>query len=197
MTATSDWLQKALELQRQHFKECDITLPTKLEIECGWTSWGAGSKGQGCTVGETLPKMVSKDRTTHIYISPKISDFLEVLEIMTHELVHAHLDGEGGHSYDFQKIARKVGLVSPWVSSQAGHKLICKYGEWGLKLGKYPHAGLRAKSAGYGEPAKSYLRKGICSNIECDYTVRITTKWVKVKVPQCPIHQIDMVIDDL
>jgi len=46
-----------------------------------------------------------------VYVSPDVSDPVNVAEILLHELVHAALGARAGHGRKFQRCAAAVGLV--------------------------------------------------------------------------------------
>jgi hypothetical protein len=174
------WLDAAVDLFREHFKQAGIKLPKKIQASVGWPSFAMKS----AVIAESWPKKVSKDNTSHIFISPKLSDPVEVLSTLAHELVHVSLDCEGGHMHDFQKRARAIGLQSPWVSPNGTWEFIVKMGDWSVQLGKYPHSGFKQRSDAYGKPATTYLIKIWCDN--CGYVARTTEKWIQKGLPICP-----------
>src|SRR5690606_10340978 len=80
------------------------------------------------------------DGAIQIFISPTLNDTLEVLAVLTHELVHAALGpNEGiGHGKAFRKLSSKVGLCPPWTQSVPSQQLeeyfvnevICSIGKY-------------------------------------------------------------------
>ena len=64
---------------------------------------------------------------TEILISPvlggkTIDESIEVLAVLTHELVHAYLGAGFGHGREFKKIATSVGLTGRMTTTTAGEE---------------------------------------------------------------------------
>jgi hypothetical protein len=71
-----------------------------------------------------------------------LSEGLEVLDTLVHELVHAVDDCKHKHGKEFKKIATSLGMVGPMRSAGAGPALKEKLKDLATKLGAYPHARL-------------------------------------------------------
>lgn len=176
------WLENAVSLFRQHFSEAGLHLPKRIYVSVGWPSYGVGTSDK-YVAGEAWPKGVSKDRSNHIFISPKLNNPVDVLTVLCHELVHAYLDCANGHQHWFQTTASAVGLQAPWISSVGTQEFRDKMQEWSKQLGTYPHAGFRQRSKFYASKSVNRSRKIICEN--CGFSARTSLKWVKKGLPTC------------
>ena len=81
---------------------------------------------------------------TEILISPvlggkTIDESIEVLAVLTHELVHAYLGAGFGHGREFKKIATSVGLTGRMTTTTAGEEFKKWAKETIKKIGKFPH----------------------------------------------------------
>jgi len=107
---------------------------------------------------------------TEILISPvlggkTIDESIEVLSVLTHELVHAYLGAGFGHGREFKKIATSVGLTGRMTTTTAGEELKKWAKETIKKIGKFPH-----EKYDLGARKKQSTRnvRAICDTIGCD-----------------------------
>ena len=107
---------------------------------------------------------------TEILISPvlggkTIDESIEVLVVLTHELVHAYLGAGFGHGREFKKIATSVGLTGRMTSTTAGEEFKKWARETIKKIGKFPH-----EKYDLGARKKQSTRnvRAICDTIGCD-----------------------------
>lgn len=171
------WLNDAVGHLTGHFETSGGRRPPKnVRVTCGWPGSKALSR-KGRRIGECWPEEASKGGQFEIFISPFLSDPIEVLETLVHELAHATVGTEAGHGKAFSQFARKLGLEGPPTATHAGEDLR----EMVLRpitaeLGEYPHDVLdRDKS-----PTKKQgtrMLKLVCE--ECGYTARTTAKWLE------------------
>jgi hypothetical protein len=179
-TFREEWLTKLIESMRPLYKKVDAKVPKKIRVTCGWPSKRAFSN-KNRVIGECWDAKASHDKSVEVFISPAVSDTLEVAEIVAHELVHAC--GAKGHRGDFRKIAEAIGLEGPMRSTHAGKELKERLNALAKPLGKYPHAKLDTLHP----PTKkdgTRLLKVMCE--DCGYVVRTTQKWIDVGFPTCP-----------
>ena len=127
------YLQNVVEELRGDFLEQGVTIPL-LHISVGMV-------GQGKTIALTYAKRHSPDGLNQVYISPTINNTDHVIHVVAHELVHVALDCKGGHGPNFSKLAKRIGLVSPYSFSVAGPQLGRRAQEIKKKWGEYPHPG--------------------------------------------------------
>ena len=81
---------------------------------------------------------------TEILISPvlggkTIDESVQVLQVLTHELVHAYLGAGFGHGAKFKKIATALNLVGKMTATVAGEDFTKWAKEIIKKIGKFPH----------------------------------------------------------
>jgi hypothetical protein len=177
-----EWLNAAVDLLRPIFKtRASVTLPKNVRISCGWTSTGS----RGRSIGECWSQNSSADGQIEMFISPKLDDALDVLEVTTHECVHAGVGLEAKHGKVFKKAAHAMGLTGKMKSpiwSDAGKVDIAE--ALFAKLGEYPHGALSNGLSSGPKKQATRLLKVWCPS--CGYTTRITQKWIEVGLPQCP-----------
>ena len=125
-----EWILIAIEILRPDFQHI-APFPQYIEILDDWPDdildrencWGA------CNFDLEYPR---------IFISPVLSDSIEVLETLVHELVHASVGYEHRHGLLFQIPASCIGLEGPLDATCAGEKLTVRLGEIVNILGPYP-----------------------------------------------------------
>lgn len=130
---------------------------------------------------------------TEILISPvlggkTIDESIEVLAVLTHELVHAYLGAGFGHGREFKKIATSVGLTGRMTTTTAGEEFKKWAKETIKKIGKFPH-----EKFDLGARKKQSTRniRAICDTMGCDskwYASR--AQWSK-GLGQCDVPSCD------
>ena len=176
------WLSAAVVKLREGTFAPDHTVP-EVRVSVGWPG-GRGPKQN--RIGECWQPDSSADGIGQIFISPVLSDPVEVLATLTHELVHAinHKDGDNGHRAPFKRIAESVGLEGKMASTHAGEALAEKLEAIGNMLGKYPHAAISLESKP--KVQKTYMLKFV-SPEEPDFFVRMTKgKYEEYGAPRDP-----------
>ena len=174
------WLEAAAQRLNDLFADHGATIPTKLRLSCGWPSTKGLAK-RNRRIGECWHEQCSADATTEIFISPAISERLNVLEPLAHELVHAAVGTQHGHKGPFKRLARAIGLEGKLTATLAGPILRERLNSIAETLGAYPHAILdRSQRKKQG----TRLHKVQCPM--CGYTVRVTDKWIEQGLPICP-----------
>ena len=189
-----EWLNLASTYAIRHIESsANVQLTTPVRFSCGFPGGrGAGNK----TIGQCWPTELSADQTAEIFISPVLSDGLQVLGVMVHELVHAIVGCQHGHKAPFAKVAKASGLEGKMTATTASEGLNATMRGWLDALGAYPHAAL--STAGR-KKQSTRLLKAYCAMdalVEKPYTVRITQKWVtELGAPICPCHSRAMQVD--
>lgn len=135
------------------------------------------------TLGTCHRRAQSDAQLNEIFITAHISDSLEVLAVLTHELIHATDDCESGHRNFFASAARKAGLIGKLTATTAGPELLEVLAGMVDILGPIPHAKLST-------PPKSKGRnnnKIVCT--ECGFQANLSRKWADlVAAPAtCPV----------
>ena len=98
-TATREqWLQEAILALTPLFKEYGYAVP-KCHVSCGFASTDV-KRGH---IGQCWSTKASADKVNQIFISPGLSDSVEVLDTLMHELVHAVDDCQNKHGPVFKR----------------------------------------------------------------------------------------------
>lgn len=127
-----EWILEAIEILRADLQHT-APLPDRIEILDCWPDDIEIDERENCWGS-------CNDDVGHpcIFISPAISDSIEVLETLVHELVHASVGCEHYHDLLFQIPASCIGLEGPLISTYAGEKLLVRLDEIINMLGIYP-----------------------------------------------------------
>ncbi len=172
-----EWLIAATNLLREDFK--DTPIPEKIRITCGWPSRG-GRAEKKKVLGECWKPECSEDGHTEVFIAPTLSNGIEVLDVLVHELVHAAIGCEEGHKGPFRVVAKALGLMGKMTSTNAGEDLLVRLREIEEKLGTYPHAKLTPINT---KTQSTRMLKLQCGN--CGWAARTSQKWIDVGLPTC------------
>lgn len=177
------WLLAGVEhLTLIFLRQGHVVPPVRVSI--GWAASGQRSH----TIGECWPRSRAADQINQIFIVPSLGDPVEVLDVLTHELVHAVDDCKHSHGREFRKIALSVGLQGPMMrQARAGDALKAQLQEIAVELGPFPHGALtrRAPRVRDLDPPRAKCPK-------CDYRLRIPKKFLALGPPLCPAHQTPM-----
>jgi hypothetical protein len=177
---------------RPLFASKGYTIPDNIRLSCSQSSSGIHTKShqKRFTLGECYPASMSSDNTIEILIVPTLADSVRVVDVLIHELCHATVGNKEGHNNVFGACARSVGLEGKMTSTKAGEWLTAMIAEWVKVEGEYPHATLKATY----RKQTTRLHKCDCA---CGYTMRISSKWLKLATPRCPLGHGDMTHDFL
>ena len=97
---------------------------------------------------------------------------MDVLSVLTHELVHAIDDCQHGHQAPFKRIAEAVGLEGKMTATTAGIELTEKIKAIVKKLGRYPHKKLNLSYK------KQTTRQILIQDTECGAKMRASRKTI-------------------
>jgi hypothetical protein len=172
---------------RPHFEKAGYTIPDNIRMSCAFSTKGAHTKSHQKTfvMGQCISPRASGDNHHEIIIVPSLSESIDVVGTLIHELCHATVNGDHashGHDHVFKQCANAVGLVGKMTSTGESEELKALILEWVNELGQYPHASLDVKL----RKQTTRMYKTVCRNGGCGYTMRISSKWLKVAVPACP-----------
>ena len=190
-----EWLVAGVEALRPLFEQVGEQIPA-VQVSVGWPG-GRGKKNS--VIGQCWHKDASASGIAQIFVSPVLDDAVRVLDVLTHEIVHAIDENASGHKGRFAKIAKAVGLEGKMTATVAGEGLkdcLVKIAEG---LGDYPHGALLNPGDGADGPKKQGTRmiKVACAtpdDVTDVYIVRMTRKWLDaVGAPKCPCHDEVMV----
>jgi len=128
----------------------------------------------------------------NIFVSPalKPEEATRLLDVLLHELVHAHghVAGFNGHGKEFGAVARDLGLTGKNTATVASEELIERLQPIAQHLGEFPHKPMDLAETGLGPSGKpkqtTRQRKSQCPS--CGYTARIAKKWMDMGMPTCP-----------
>lgn len=182
-----EWLVAAIRSLSALFEEIGQTLPV-VRVSVGWPG-GRGRKD--AVIGQCWHPTAATDGIGQVFVSPVLVDASRVLDVLTHELVHAinHRDGANGHGKEFAAIAKPLGLTGKMTATVASDDLKARLDEIVEALGEYPHAALSTAANGEDAPKKQGTRM---LKVECSrsgYVVRMTRKWLdEYGAPTCPCH---------
>ena len=175
---------------RPLFASKGYTIPANVRLSCSLASGGIHTKKhqKRFTLGECYPANMSSDNTIQIMIVPSLADSARVIDVLVHELCHATVGNKEGHNKVFGACARAVGLEGKLTSTHAGEWLKALITQWVEVEGEYPHAKLTTRYA----KQTTRLHKCDCA---CGYTMRISSKWLKIATPRCPLGHGEMAHD--
>jgi hypothetical protein len=176
---------------RPHFASKGYTIPNNIRLSCSQSSKGIHTKKhqKRFTLGQCYPASMSSDNTTEIIIVPSLSDSVRVVDVLIHELCHATVGNKEGHNKVFADCAYAVGLEGKPTSTNATEGLKQAILQWVKYEGEYPHATLNATYK------KQSTRLHKCDCVHCGYTMRISSKWLKLATPRCPLGHGEMLHD--
>jgi hypothetical protein len=178
------WLLNAVEHLKPIFERAGYFLP-EVRVSVGFPSTGARSRH----IGQCWSTSASADNINQIFIAPQESDSVEVLDTLTHELVHAVDDCKNGHGEKFKEIALAVGLKGPMRSAGANEFLRHELIRIAEKIGKYPHPKLLVPRGSVRAETK---RPGAKCEL-CGYEVVMLRKSLSFGTPICPKDGVSMV----
>lgn len=179
-----EWFNLAKKKLVPLFVINNAEIPEQLYISVGRTT--GRSSATTTTIGETWHCTNEDKSIVHIFISPTLTDTIEVLSVLTHELVHACLgkgEGSTGHGNDFKELAGGVGMVAPWTQPIPSENLQEYFVDNIIaSIGQYGQPEFQ-----FGQPAEkkagTRLMKIVCP--DCGYIVRTTYKWIATGLPFC------------
>jgi hypothetical protein len=168
---------------RKLIKDNDATVPDNVRVSCSFPSHAIRK-----TIGEAWSETASEDNAHETFISPVLSDPIEVLSVLLHELVHHAVGVQHGHRAPFKRLAVACGLEGKMTATHAGEELTKTLKTMAETLGEYPHKTL---NPGIGRKKQS-TRLVKCECNTCGYIVRTTEKWLVFGAPLCPCNQEEM-----
>ena len=181
------WLLFAINHLAPIFTEAGYTVP-RVRVSCAVP---ATSK-RGNAVGQCWPTSRSADQVNEIYISPVHADPIEVLDTLTHELVHAVDDCKNRHGAEFKKIALAVGLQGKMREASAGPQLKARIEKIAAvliaEIGPYPHAKLMVDGAIYEQARKP--ARAECPH--CKFKISMFRQYLDIGPPICPKDMVPM-----
>jgi len=181
VTTREEWLTKAKDLIiEQVFTPHELRFPPLVKIGCAPLPCKTVGEGFDMAITGTFGICIypeqAEDGCVHIFINTVLGNghIMEILGTIVHELVHAHVMGEGyecKHGFPFSKIIRTVGLdgkpKSTFVAEDSElHATLCGIA---MTLGDYPHAPIRPKAK---KVRQSEMLTLVCST-DPDFQVKV------------------------
>jgi hypothetical protein len=174
-----EWLTAGMDMMRGRIEQAGYTLPANLKVACGFP---VGSRGGKKIMGQCIDPKASAGAVTEMFISPLVSDALQALGILLHELGHAAVGVQAGHGPLFKGFCAKLGLVGKATEAMPGDECNAWLRDEILPmLGDYPHAAV--------DPSQRKKQGTRMIKLVCPvsgYTVRTTKKWLEVGYPVSP-----------
>lgn len=196
------WLVEAVdhvtELFAQTKEEGEPVQVPPVRISCGFP---AGNVRK--TIGQCWKTDAAEDKVGHLFVSPVLKDPIQILGVIIHELCHAIDDCQSGHKGRFRKLATQMGLEGKMTATVVGEALEELLKPIVQTLGDYPHSALNLAAA----PVKKQTTRMLklqCKEIHedgeevgetCGYLVRTTQVWLDKGTPQCPVHYVDLELE--
>ena len=189
---------KAVNLFKQHNWNLD-EFRDKVKVSCGFPKGVRGSRN-GKVIGVHYSTSVSENGYHEIFINPEISESINVIDTLLHELCHAIQREKYGnyvraHGREFGKIARSIGLEGKLSATTAGDNLKYIIQSWIKEIGEYPHAKMNMDYSTI-KKQSTRLLKAICAN-NGEYKFRITKTIVNnYGLPNCPCCDEPMILEN-
>ena len=197
------WLRAATGELRPYFETQEYPIPHNIRFAIGFPSTGR----RGKRVGECWHSSTSEDGNFEIFIRADIADPVEVLGVLTHELIHAVLPVDAGHGRIYREAALKLGLTGQMRHAMPGPLLRDRLITLSETLGPLPHARLNIErgrdnriAADRPKIQRARLHKAECMAKGCRFIVRVAARPVReIGPPHCPLHgamRVDLPADD-
>jgi hypothetical protein len=186
------WLRAATDELRTYFATCGVSVPNNIRFAIAFPSTGR----RGARIGECWHSSTSADGNYEIIIRADIADPIEVLGVLTHELVHAALPPEVGHGKPYREAALKLGMEGKMRHAMPGHLLRERLAKLAESIGPLPHArldiGRGRDNKGPADRAKKQgtrMLKAACREECCAFVCRVAATPVReIGPPHCPKH---------
>lgn len=212
------WLVEAVqyvsELFAQTKEEGEPVQVPPVRISCGFP---AGNVRK--SIGQCWGTSAAEDGISHVFVSPVLKDPTQILGVIIHELCHAIDDCKSGHKGRFRKLATQMGLEGKMTATHCSEALEELLQPIVNKLGEYPHAALDLGQAPVKKQTTRMLKASckaivgddrVLTSVEreardildervgetCGYNVRTTQKWLDMAVPTCPLHGLDLEVEE-
>jgi len=189
------WLRAATGELRPYFAARDLEIPENIRFAIAFPSTGRN----GNRVGEAWHCSTSEDGNFEIIVRADLADPVEILGVLTHELVHIVLPVDAGHGKLYRDAALKIGLEGKMRHAMPGKLLRAHLVELAPTLGPLPHARLNIERGRDNKgPADRPKKQGTrllkaecpeCAKADDPYVARIAASPARRKgPPHCPLH---------
>jgi hypothetical protein len=184
------WLHAAASFLLDYMVEHGLP-PVAVRVSCGWPVRGGVSRRR-TVIGQCFAPSVCKDGKPQIFISPRLSESIEVLGTLLHELVHASIGCQFGHRKEFSQAARQVGLAGPPTATTVDETLRLLLVSYVERFGPYPHAAILLRAR---EKVGSRLRLYQCV-CQPPVKVRVASDTFQAVCLVCEAEFVQVVRDD-
>jgi len=171
------WLNKAAEVLRPWLAERGY------RVGAPYLSVGIPSSRKA--IGQCWSGQRSADGRAHIFIRPDLSNEVQVLATLLHELLHEAVGCEHGHRKPFSTACRRVGLVKPWTATTPNATLTVFLAALVDRIGPYPHAALDLTRSAAKKKQATRMRKYTCPG--CDQILRAATDTLRATCDACDL----------
>lgn len=132
-----EWLTESVKAMAFLLEQNGTQLPEKWAISVGFPKGGFKNLP---AIGECWDPEVSPDGVTNMFISPILSDRIQILATTLHEMIHAAVGLKEKHAGEFRRVARAVGLKGKLTATYAedGTDLHQTLSKIDMSLGDYP-----------------------------------------------------------
>lgn len=195
------WLLAAIDILRPVLKQAGCTTMNERRFA---VSVGFPKGNVRKVIGQCWAAKASEcGGTNHVFVSPVLSDAVQVLGVLVHEMIHADDDGESGHKGHFSACAKAAGLEGKMTATTVGEGLRPVLEDIVSELGPYPHVKLNIGSQII-KKQTTRLLKAVCSlGADCPVkdekgkglVIRITKKWAEIGMPSCICGE-EMMLDE-
>ena len=168
------WLAAAaVMLQHEVFPVAGIDAASweqrKYRVSCGFPIGYRGSRTGKVALGQAFDPSISADGTMEVFINPILDNPVDVIAVLSHELIHVEAGIACGHRGRFASIARSIGLVGAMTATVPGDELRGNLQRIVADLGVYPHAKVDPNAR---KKQGTRLLKLQCS--DCGWTARVS-----------------------
>lgn len=206
------WLVEAVEhvaeLFAQTKEEGEPVQVPPVRISCGFP---AGNVRK--SIGQCWGTEAAEDGISHVFVSPVLKDPVQILGVVIHELCHAIDDCKSGHQGRFRKLATQMGLEGKMTATHVSDALAELLKPIVQTLGDYPHSALDLGMTPVKKQTTRML-KASCKEVvdasadgdfgdyyeregeTCGYNIRTTQKWLDVAIPLCPVHNVELEVEE-
>jgi len=179
------WLQAFIDASRNKFTEVNAPIPPNVRVAVGFTSRGL----KGARIGECWSDVSSDDGHFEIFLKPTLTDAALICATLTHELIHAAVGLDKGHSGPFKRVATSLGLTGKMTSTVASQDWFV----WALpiieELGPMPYGAIHGGLSSARKKQTTALLKVECPL--CGFIARVTNKhiaphpYLRCPAPDC------------
>jgi hypothetical protein len=193
------WLTSAVDKLRPLFKHHKLDIPENVVVSCGWPSKG-GAGQNNPVMGEAWDASATLNLVPQIFISPRVSEPIKVLEILVHESLHQALPSGEKHGPRFKNAMKDLGLEGKATATAAGADLLARLEPIAAELGDYPNSAIHVEMKPAAKSGQKSTFKCFCAhkrdcdkkcqlldkNVGKDYAVSVGKKNLDLGMPICP-----------